>query len=49
MLMKIGDEHLEENLEENPAHIVVVDRVQDFLLCQGCDPKIRVLIVVALG
>ena len=37
-----------EVLEENPADVVVVDRVQDLLLRQGRHLQIRVLIVVSL-
>ena len=37
-----------EVLEENPADVVVVDRVQDLLLRQGLKLQIGVLIVVSL-
>ena len=37
-----------EVLEENAAHVVGVDRVQNLILCQGFNPQIRVLIVVSL-
>ena len=37
-----------EVLEENPADVVVVDRVENFILSQGGHLQIGVLIVVSL-
>ena len=49
VIFDVPQELLEvEVLEEDPADVVVVDRVQDLLLGQGLKLQIGVLVVVSL-